>query len=529
MTLSCSQCGSPYLPKPQTIPATSETLERCQRLVKLNEAPGSAELAFIRALVSDTGTRLEYLDNEISRLRDRLDQLQGQRMQLWEYHSPYVPILSPLRRMPPEILVQIFLWTLPSFHERSGGVSDTQKSPWTPSRVSSRWREISLSTPSLWTTVHIDFVHEEDPLHSDILQTELQRSATLNLKAHFYGEEEADSADQLKLFDLLSKHSARWEALTIQLSSALVPRLAQLRGRLPSLRWLWLQWDSEQSQVGVDSITCFKSAPSLVDASVITKSRFIPIYVPAHQLTSYHLHGPLKMHLHVLKLAPNIVDARVVIPDLDDEEPWPEPSDQAIDLLHLRRLYVSDEQILGHLRAPRLAQLGIWVSEEETLVQELDAFFIRSACAPPELYLKGIGSVNITLDVLKKHPFIAALALVFFHGGVDVMEAHLTVLAHAPESEHLREICFGAVSTAADPMPIDYPLFLRMLKSRRRSSRCSLRAASFFAMKGPDPDPVTLAGLEELRDGGLDLRVESGLGAQLRINEWENVSQWNMQ
>ncbi|KAJ7609055.1 hypothetical protein FB45DRAFT_945251 [Roridomyces roridus] len=68
-------------------------------------------------------------------------------------------------------------------------------------------------------------------------------------------------------------------------------------------------------------------------------------------------------------------------------------------------------------------------------------------------------------------------------------------------------------------MPIDYPLFLRMLNARRQGS---LRSASFFAVEGPDPDPVTLAVLDELRDGGLDLRLESGLEAQNGIDRWEN-------
>ncbi|KAJ7609115.1 hypothetical protein FB45DRAFT_1039272 [Roridomyces roridus] len=467
-------------------------------------------------MVSDTGARLEYLDSEIFRLRDRLDQLQGQRMQLSEYHSEHVPILSPLRRMPPEVLVQIFLRTLPSFQESNGDASDARESPWTLAQVSGRWREIALSTPSLWSTVRV--IHHDHPIHSRMLSTQLQRCGTRNLDVQFHGYEDGDSTQQLKLFDLLSKHSARWETLYIQLSSTLIPRLAQLRGRLPSLRRLWLQWDSEQSQVGVDSITCFKTVPSLVDVGVNNESRFIPIYVPAHQLTSYDLHGPCKMHLHVLKLAPNIVDARVVTA-FDDGEPWPEPGVQTIDLLRLQRLHVSDESMLDYLRVPHLAELGVRTDEDSTLVDSLDALLLRSACVPQKLHLGEIFSAATTLGILKKYPFITTIALTFSEDGIDAMDAHMTMLTNVPESQHLREICFEVMES----MPIDYPLFLRMLKARRQSS---LRAASFLAVEGPDPDPVTRAGLDELRDGGLDLRVESGLEAQRWINELENASQW---
>ncbi|KAJ7609099.1 hypothetical protein FB45DRAFT_1067125 [Roridomyces roridus] len=527
MASSCPECGSPNMPKPQTIPATTETLERWQHLVTSNDTPAGAELAFIQSVVSDSGARLDYLDSEISRLQDRLDQLQGERTRLSAYHSLNTSILSPLRRMPPEILVQIFVWTLPTSHERSGDVYDTQRSPWTLAQVSSRWREIALSTPSLWSMIHITFPDddddedeeeededEEEHWHRDILQAQLQRSGTLNLKIQFYGCEQADSTEQLALFDLLSKHSARWEALNIQLSSALAPRLAQLRGRLPVLRRLWLQWDSEKSQVGIDSITCFKTAPSLVDAGVNNGSRFIPILVPAHQLTTYRLHGPWKMHLHVLELAPNIVEARIVA-DFDVDEAWPAPGAQAINLLHLQRLYVSNERMLDYLRTPRLADLCVQPVDEDLVVDSLDALFLRSACAPQRLYLKEISSTATTLAILKKYPFITTIALTFFKDGVDAMEAHLTMLTDVSECQHLREICFGALES----MLIDYPLFLRMLKARRQSS---LRAASFLAAEGPDPDPVTLVGLHELRDGGLDLRLQSDQQAQDCVTRWEN-------
>ncbi|KAJ7609117.1 hypothetical protein FB45DRAFT_1067140 [Roridomyces roridus] len=520
MASSCPECGSLYIPTAETIPATTKTLAQWQRLVKSNDAPGSAELAFIRSVVSDTGARLDFLDSEISRLRDRLEQLQAERAQLSEYHSQNVSILSPLRRMPPEVLVQIFLRTLPPFDDSNGDASDARGSPWTLAQVSGRWREIALSTPSLWSTLRV-FAHDPDSEHSDMLQAQLRRSGMRNLDIQFFGYENDNTTEQVKLFDLLSEHSARWETLYIQLSSALVPRLAQLRGRLPSLQRLWLQWDSEQSQLGVDSITCFRTAPSLFDAGVANKAHFIPVLVPAHQLTTYRLHGPWKMHLHVLKLAPNIVSARIITA-FDGEEPWPEPGPQTIDLVHLQRLYVSDQRILDYLRAPHLAELAVRLSVtdgESILVNSLDALFVRSACAPQKLYLKGISSV-ITLGILKKHPFITAITLAFLAGGTDAMEAHMTMLADVSEYQHLREISFGAF----DSMPIDYPLFLRMLKSRLRSS---LRAASFFAIEGPDPDPVTLAGLDELRDGGLDLRVESGPEAQTGINVWENVCLWN--
>ncbi|KAJ7609125.1 hypothetical protein FB45DRAFT_712214, partial [Roridomyces roridus] len=62
-------------------------------------------------------------------------------------------ILSTLRRMPSEILAEIFLWTLPPFAQNA----NVNQSPWVLEQISGCWRAISLSTPSLWSAVCVDY------------------------------------------------------------------------------------------------------------------------------------------------------------------------------------------------------------------------------------------------------------------------------------------------------------------------------------------------------------------------------------
>ncbi|KAJ7608988.1 hypothetical protein FB45DRAFT_670999, partial [Roridomyces roridus] len=57
--------------------------------------------------------------------------------------------LSPLRRMPPELLRHIFGFALPILASEVDG-RVTSHSPWTSTHVCSRWRDIAISTPSLW-------------------------------------------------------------------------------------------------------------------------------------------------------------------------------------------------------------------------------------------------------------------------------------------------------------------------------------------------------------------------------------------
>ncbi|KAJ7609095.1 hypothetical protein FB45DRAFT_945379, partial [Roridomyces roridus] len=70
--------------------------------------------------------------------------------------------------------------------------------------------------------------------------------------------------------------------------------------------------------------------------------------------------------------------------------------------------------------------------------------------------------------------------------------AMLTVFTNAAVSQHLTEISFGC---KVESMPIDYPLFLAMLKSRRRNTPCAFEYAASLSCFGPGPDSVTLAGL----------------------------------
>ncbi|KAJ7683132.1 hypothetical protein B0H17DRAFT_942197, partial [Mycena rosella] len=116
-----------------------------------NTPPQDAELVFIRAVVSKTGARLADVEKEISGLRRRLQQLEEERASLSKYQAQNNAVFSPLRRMPPEVLAEIFSWTLPSLFEATNRPKfDTKHSPWVLTHISSRWRAVALSTPSLW-------------------------------------------------------------------------------------------------------------------------------------------------------------------------------------------------------------------------------------------------------------------------------------------------------------------------------------------------------------------------------------------
>ncbi|KAJ7825713.1 hypothetical protein B0H13DRAFT_1585245, partial [Mycena leptocephala] len=56
-------------------------------------------------------------------------------------------ILSPLRRMPPEVFCEIFVWLLPSFNSAVNLLA----------QISHQWRAIAVSTPRLWSLFAINY------------------------------------------------------------------------------------------------------------------------------------------------------------------------------------------------------------------------------------------------------------------------------------------------------------------------------------------------------------------------------------
>ncbi|KAJ2914624.1 hypothetical protein MD484_g5785, partial [Candolleomyces efflorescens] len=143
-----------------------------------NYVPSATEIHQIRSLADEQQKVVDALNVEIEALVKRRDE-----------HAKLVKelsaLLSPVRRVPNDILSLIFLACLPC---NSSGQRATRLSSDHPvlviSGVCQRWRHLSLNTPLLWTVIDIrtPWIHlRQDSGHNEMMHWEQKMQAILTM------------------------------------------------------------------------------------------------------------------------------------------------------------------------------------------------------------------------------------------------------------------------------------------------------------------------------------------------------------
>ncbi|KAJ6523481.1 hypothetical protein DFH09DRAFT_1047178, partial [Mycena vulgaris] len=108
-------------------------------------------------LLGETADELAKLDPQIIEAALDLAELKAKRTRRTEMLKSIRGVISPIRRFPPELLAEIFDYCREaSLICGSCTTLNPMEAPIVLSHVCSFWRAVSLSTPKLWDTVHID-------------------------------------------------------------------------------------------------------------------------------------------------------------------------------------------------------------------------------------------------------------------------------------------------------------------------------------------------------------------------------------
>jgi hypothetical protein len=125
-----------------------------------NYAPTEVELINIKSLCSRKLDEIQDIDQQIDTVQKTLDELQGRRRKLQDFVNSHRALMSPIKRLFPEILQLIFKFCLPS----TNTPMHSQEAPMLLGRICSGWRALAYSTPVIWSRVHIVAPPRSSPL-----------------------------------------------------------------------------------------------------------------------------------------------------------------------------------------------------------------------------------------------------------------------------------------------------------------------------------------------------------------------------
>ncbi|KAJ7686040.1 hypothetical protein B0H14DRAFT_2188627, partial [Mycena olivaceomarginata] len=103
-----------------------------------NEAPVEVEIPVIQAIITDRRLRVDALIARIDILRATRDRLITERDEMAEHARQCTAVLWPVRRLPPELIYEIFARTLPC--TRRVGHETVDQAPWDLGHISRLWR-----------------------------------------------------------------------------------------------------------------------------------------------------------------------------------------------------------------------------------------------------------------------------------------------------------------------------------------------------------------------------------------------------
>ncbi|KAJ6578888.1 hypothetical protein DFH09DRAFT_349360 [Mycena vulgaris] len=174
-----------------------------------NAVPSDADFQSIHDLLGNSRQEIAALTGQIIATQKLLDELTERRAALDEFVSAHLALMSPVRRMPLDIVQEIFVASLPD----NPGMTEAD-APLLLCHICRAWRSLALSTPRLWQSLNI-VVPSYDRMSSmtNAAKTWLSRSGVLPLSISIATTNDriAFESDMSMLLDAIIPTSLRWE------------------------------------------------------------------------------------------------------------------------------------------------------------------------------------------------------------------------------------------------------------------------------------------------------------------------------
>ncbi|KAJ7206591.1 hypothetical protein GGX14DRAFT_637661 [Mycena pura] len=478
-------------------------------LLNTNTPPTDAEAATLRRIVQGANTKLAPLDEAIRKLEATLEQFKARRAPLQDFLDAHCPVLSPLRRIPDDVLREIFTHVGGTFEEnyRLGAIC-------------CQWRRVSHGMPFLWRGIEVTAKKPESEQLRVLWQLERAKLVPLHLSLEFVArewEKDKSTRDASDILDTLFPHFLRCDDMYMSLEEEHVNEMADLQVALPRVKSLriHMQWLPPRMAPIFGTLVSLKKLSlhtwvGIPDAVLLA--------LPWQQLRICSL-GELSRYaiMQILPLLPT--DAQLTLtmchPYVGDTPP---------DSVHTSIATLTFEDctprftnpLLAILHAPRLTKLDFARNSDEQSPEQLDIiaqFLLRTqhALTHLALYLPVPTPADPLEELLSSESLqtVKNLKLVFDDRGKpedELAEAVIEFLADHPNA--MSALHSLAVSAARR---LDDEPFIDLWASRRDT----LRVLRLESRRWGSADRVVLcpAAVEVLRGDGLDIIVSDYLNS----------------
>ncbi|KAJ7810026.1 hypothetical protein B0H14DRAFT_2379374 [Mycena olivaceomarginata] len=389
-----------------------------------NYSPKDEEVLEIKSLLIEPTRRLKTLDDEITELQKAIDKLVAERDVLGAYVDAHKALISPARRLPLDIVQEIFVACLPTHRNY---VMSASEAPVLLGRICSAWRAISFSTPRLWARIHIvepvgphNLTHALSAQRLETARLWLGRSGqcplSISLQSAPEGEVGRDaSATSVQFLQTLLSFAPRWQHIQLTTPASL---LLEIVSRIDTeMPWLeTIAFLDRQSRAIHDiewgHFNILRGAR--LSSLLIPATIFIPERFPVHweQLTMLTIGGPTWTALptmtseaiwHVISRCSALRRCKLMVND-NDETPMLQHPIIELPFLHtlvlrcITREAPAVRVLLGHLSFPKLRNFTFIGASQDS--PALHDFFANSVC---------MESLTIDTNIFTKPCFIETL------------------------------------------------------------------------------------------------------------------------
>ncbi|KIM84159.1 hypothetical protein PILCRDRAFT_818480 [Piloderma croceum F 1598] len=352
--------------------------------------------------ISSAQADISQLDGEITRLQAVLDGLAHKRDALHKYTNLHMALVAPIRRLPPEVLSEIFMQCM---DEKNLSNLRLNTAPLLVGSVSSRWRTIALSTPRLWASFSLTI--RPKYLKTDVVLAKawLARADTCPLTICL-SSKDCYQNTMKPLMDVFLLHCEQWYDIYLSVPLQVLHSLAPAKDRLPRLQKLYLNFDLEET------ISIFKFAPRLRWLRLTTSLAPGPSMakVPWNQIEYLDMGNcQLDQCLDLLRVTPNLEKCAVWLSHSE-----PRRSHSPVQLLRLRSLAIIGDpsNLIDKLLLPNLSEISITaLGAPWTATHQLTSLLSQCSLAKLSLCSDEPPSDDVMIQILQTCPSLVELNL----------------------------------------------------------------------------------------------------------------------